>query len=419
MYDPANLAKWSKELEEEIDLRPYLVVLIRRVKWILLSAVIAAVAVFIMLSLKPATYNATAVVLLIGESNLIQFDSRIRELPDEQPLKALPELALSDEILLSIQSKITLPSVHSLDDIREKITAEAGSDQSLILLSASDQDPDLAAQIANTWAAEFVAHVNAIYGIQNEDKITFFEAQLEQSATDLMAAEGALIDFQNNNRTEIISNTLTFDLQEHAFLLAERQELDQLTLDAQLLREQLITLPANIESSFSDQWTALGLQLQAFGAETASPLLIQADAAVSLVGRSRNEQIEFLERLVAALDEKQTFIDNRLEVLEPEILSLQGQLQEMQTNEETLVREKAITEETYITLSRKVQEERITSQDLSSGLRVISRAAVPTRPVNSSKLLLAIGTGLAVVFAGIFIVFISVWWQQNKEHLAK
>src|SRR3989304_3409039 len=90
-------------MEDEIDLRKYFGVLVRRWKWVVAFAVIAAGAVLIVSSIVPPTYQATALVIVTGPRYQLQFDPRIQNLTDlQQPYKAFPELALNDDLVRQV-----------------------------------------------------------------------------------------------------------------------------------------------------------------------------------------------------------------------------------------------------------------------------------------------------------------------------
>jgi len=95
-------------VEEEIDLRPYIEALIKKWYWIVGVGVITAVIAFIITSLLPPSYSATALVTIIDTREIIQLDEGIEDVVGNQPLAAFPELALSDEVLRVVIEKLSL-----------------------------------------------------------------------------------------------------------------------------------------------------------------------------------------------------------------------------------------------------------------------------------------------------------------------
>ena len=409
-------------MEEEIDLRPYMQALLKSWKWIVVVAVLAAVVAFVVSSLLPPTYKATALVAVIKPGQLVQFDERFAALAETQPLKAYPELATSDEILQELLVEVSeiAPGIHSLEALRMATEASAGADPSIVRLSVTYDQPEVAAEIANLWAELYVNRANEIFGDQGGEPLAYFESQRENAAQELARTEQTLIEFQARNRSVILQNELTSLQQAQANQLAKQQQITTILQDIQGLRSQLEDGTSQTTSSYRDQLTALLLQIRAFGGgfinETAvssqSPWQIQIDAN-QFTDASLGEQIAFLTSLQAALTVQVAEVETNVAGLEPQILVLQQQKQEMDTENNRLTRDYMLAEETYTALARKADEERITSQDTSSGVRLASRTAVPEQSVGPRKLLNTAVAGLLGLFFGLIWVLGTVWWSQG------
>ena len=82
-------------MEEEIDLRAYVLVLLKYWKWIIGTTGAAAVVALVVSFLLPPTYEATALVAIKAPQYVMQFDPRF-EVPSQLPqpaYKAYPDLA--------------------------------------------------------------------------------------------------------------------------------------------------------------------------------------------------------------------------------------------------------------------------------------------------------------------------------------
>lgn len=397
-------------MEEEIDLRPYIEAIVKRWYWIVGVALLAAIVAFIVTSLTPPTYKATALVAVVAPRDVVQFDARIRETTTTQPLRAFPQLALSDQVLQSLLEQQPIAGVDTAQELRNSLSAAAGDDTSIIQLAATSQKPAEAAALVNAWATVFVNWANEVYTGQSSQQVSFFEEQLVAAEAELRVAEEALVTFQAINRTEIISNTLAaYATTQSEYLTAQRRN-GQLTRQVQELRDQLAT--GNTQPvTLADQLTALSLQLQAFGAETAVPIQLQVADSATLTTASRSEQLALLDSLLATLAAQARQIEAELAAIEPHMLALQQQREEANTEYNRLLRSQTVTESAYMALAHKVEEKRITSQDTSSGFRLASQAGVPTSPANSNRLLI-LG---AAILGGVLTTAVllgSVWWQQ-------
>ncbi len=401
-------------MEEEIDLRPYIETIIKRWYWIVGAALAAGIVAFIATSFIPPTYEATALVAVIAPRDVVQLDARIRETNTTQPLRAFPQLALSDQVLQMLLTQLPAADLDTIEELRQILEAEAGDDTSIIQLSATSEDPTEAAAIVNTWAAVFVAWANEVYTGQSSQQVAFFEEQLAAAEAELTSAEEALVTFQAVNRTEVISNTLAATLDTQSEYLSAQRRNSQLRRQVQELRDQLAA-PGNNQITLADQLTALSLQLQAFGAETAVPLQLQVSDSASLTAASRSEQLALLDGLLTTLTTQTEQIEAELVALEPHILGLQQQQQQANTEYNRLLRHQLVTEEAYMALAHKVEEKRITSQDTSSGVRLASEAAVPQEPEGRYRLLGALVAGMIALLISVLIILIIEWWRLAKS----
>jgi uncharacterized protein involved in exopolysaccharide biosynthesis len=405
-------------MEEEIDLREYIEVLIRHWKLILALAVIAGLtaAAVSFLILEP-TYQATALVLITNPRYQLRFDPRLETLSDvETASKAFPALATSDDLVRLVVE--TLNEQEPEQDwtfkmLKGKLAASAASDPSLLRLTSTNGDAEGAARIANVWAAEYVDYVNELYGRREQD-VGFFTQQLAVARADLEAAEEALVEFQSRNQSSILGARLSSARQAQGDYLSDQRAIAYIQQDIQGLRDQLADQPSERTASLADDLTALFLQVKAFNAGASVPVQLQVTSAESLSNKTVQEQIEFLEDLGQSLETKSTEIDARLEELEPEILRLQEALQEVNTQQNRLNRDRTVAEDTYITLANKVEEARIAAQDETGEVRLASEAAVPTSPAGPRRLMNTAIAGFLGLFLGVFVAFFVDYWRAPR-----
>ncbi len=405
-------------MEEEIDLRPYIEALINQWYWLVGAGLVAAIVAFIISSLLPPTYEATALVAVTETRQRIVFDPRIQTQEEQQPLQAFPQLATSDELVRQLFTQLALPQseLASVQDLRKRLTAQSGSDPSLIELTASFQDAETASHIANAWANIFVAWANEIYRNSNGEQLAFYENQLDVSATELALAEEALVTFQARNRSSIVQNRLlALNLVQEQYL-ADLRQTTFLLQDIASLQTQL-ALQTSPDVTWADQLTVLNLQLQAFGTQAvgendrSSTLQLQVAPETTLTSASRREQLAYLDGLRTTLDGRLVALEDSLAALEPEILALQQEQQVLQAEFNRLQRNVTVAEETYTALARKVDEERITSQDQISSLRLASNSTVPDEPTAPRRLLITLVAGFLGGILMVMILLVRQWWQ--------
>ncbi len=148
-------------MDDEIDLRPYIELLLKRWYWIVGVAALAGVIAFVVSSLMPPTYEATALVTM----------TQLQK-SEEIALSAYPELAMSDGLMTKVLEELKSPpsDVSSTEALRQIVEAEPGSDPTLVRLVVRHGDPRTAAEIANIWAEVFVTWVTAVTDDQNGPK---------------------------------------------------------------------------------------------------------------------------------------------------------------------------------------------------------------------------------------------------------
>ncbi len=396
--------------DQEIDLRPYVTAVMDKWVWILGMGIIAAVLGFVVSSLMAPTYEATALVAITEPRQRVQFDSRIQTVNDTQPLKAYPELALSDALLVDLLDQLPEAGDITLVQLRSKLEAEPGTDPSLLKLTANDGSPEMAARLANSWAGLFVIWANEIYGDQGDEQLLFFEAQLAEAGEELRISEQALIEFQATNRSSILLNQLLAVQQTQADYLAKQRQTDLILQDV----GSLLTEEGNNSTSGQariEQLASILLQVRALGGVANSvtstmPWQIQMNVD-SQSSMSQEELRTVLSNLQSILLAQSSQIEERLAEIEPQILSVQQQKQAADVEESRLRRDFDVATETYTTLARTVDEKRITSEDTTSGVKLASETAVPEEPSGPRRGLITLLAGLLGMLVGTLFVLVA------------
>ncbi|MGH2538450.1 MAG: GNVR domain-containing protein, partial [Candidatus Promineifilaceae bacterium] len=403
-------------MEAEVDLGPFLRALARGWYWIVIGLAAVLVAARLWASAGPPMYEATSLVTVAEAAQLVQLDPRIRPVEASAPdsLLAFPELATSDSVLQRVAASLAGgATAHvSFANLKNMVSAENGTDRTLVRLTVRHADPAVAALIANTWGDHFVAEANAIYGRPSDEHAAFYQEQLAEAEQELEAADQALVAFAAVDQTQVLSNTLAAADALQQQYLSQRGQVDNLSQDVRALRQQLADEPAEGASlAPADQLTALGLQLRAFNIEAELPLQFQLEPGTNLIGGDAAALLASLDRILAGLESRRSELQDQIEALGPQMMALQGQLEGQRTKQLRLTLDRSIAEETYLAVSRKLDEVRITSQETSGGIRLASRAAVPTEPVASGGLIFL---GLSVLGGLLFGVLLALLFGSRR-----
>jgi uncharacterized protein involved in exopolysaccharide biosynthesis len=403
-------------MEDEIDLGKYLRVLIRHWKLIAGLTIIASMAALIVSLLLPPTYEATALIVVTRLRNQYQFDPRIQTQIDQQPYKAYPELALTDNLLTRVIAALgeqLKPEDRDPAALRERLSAEAGADPSLVRLSVTGERPQQTQSIANVWASLYVTYTTELYQ-QRSSSAIFFEAQATEAKDRLAAAEQALVDYQARNPLNVVTAQFNSKQTQLADYLTATQTITMVIQDARSLQQQLAQQDVNSPSSLSDQLAALYMQVDALNSKADIPIQLQIGGGGSLSDRTVAEQTALLGTLIKALQDKSVEIQQQIKALEPDILALQQAQQSAQAELDRLTRDRDVAKDTYLTLTRKVNEADLAAQDDSGGgVQLASQASLPTEPVSGRKLLSVVLGGMLGLIVGVIAAFVMDRRQIN------
>ncbi len=406
-------------MEEEIDLRKYIEVLIHYWYWIVGLGVAAAVIAFAVSSFLPPTYEAAALVAVTGPRYRLQFDSRIQDVPFDpnQFTKVYPTIATSDAVLLSVAGEVDASQfvdVMDVQDLKDVLNAESADSGGLVILKAGSRDPQAAAGLANVWAEQFVVQLNILYG--GDEDISRMETQLAEAKTALEGADQALTAFRREfgfgcssvselGRTAEDSGTVGIarQLEAKTRLLSQYEirsdQIGQLLQEARAVQAQVEvgTSPAVVAGLLADM-------LQLGVAEGQPNSLVQ----ISLAGLDAESS---LAALVTALGAKQGSTQETVTRLTLEVEALQAKVADRQQEPEQLLRDRRSAEDTHLTLSRKLQETSIEMGD--DVARVLSYASVPSAPVSPRRLFNTVIAGVLGVMVAVLAVFVVEYWRED------
>jgi capsular polysaccharide biosynthesis protein len=173
--------------EDEIDLRKYFLVLVAWWREILvitiLAALIGAAFVLVERSMSAPSYRASATLVISRTKSEITFDDRFRT-ASEASIQAMQTDRATRRATLMGLVKNSQVAQAVIDELGQElkgedrdpavlvtmVQAETASSESnrgtndLILITVEAESADLAAAIANSWARNYVNHVNDLFG---------------------------------------------------------------------------------------------------------------------------------------------------------------------------------------------------------------------------------------------------------------
>ncbi len=388
-------------MENEIDLRQYIRVLIRWWKLIVSITVIAVIVAVLVSFTSAAVYEAEATVIITGTRAEIVFEPKYRtySLQEDKELReTVVTLVKSSSVAAETIEKLgdqLEPEGQSIRNILSKVTVNTSGD--LIGIKVKSTDPEEAAAIANAWAESYVRYINALY------------ADIPQSPEELQVqASVALADYVERQREwESFLGNNTID------------ELTRQIAD----KELLCTL-----KSLQDQIEAGSLSSTAAAANSLALILLQTGAYATLPAQlqvaldtlpgldaSTAGQLHDIDALISNLESRSGGQSGHtVEELRQDILRLQGELEQQSARERELKSSRDIAWQTYTTLANKVAEVEVASQAQDVVTRVAVSAIVPENSIASHKVT---NIGIALVLGlivGIFGAFAIDYFKNTK-----
>lgn len=407
----------------EIDLRKIILTLIQYRFWIAGFGVLAGVAVFLFFFLQPRMYEATAVIALTKPRYIPNFDPRYQTVTTTTLTnKVAIDIARSDEIAIYVFDSWNDPD-KELSQRRafqeNNMIAKAGGDASVITLTIRLESPEEAARLANLWAQRVVERLNTLYSGQDQNQLTFFEAQIAIAQQNLRKAENALAEFEGRNAANALQTQLDALLMRQQELLWRKNQVELLQQDGQALLAEVENLNQSNVVPSELQIRLLMLQLRQYGnlpsADSGSisfpqlQLALPAAPASQTVGEFRAAVQQWL----GVLENQRGEIETLLMEYPQNLTELQNRIEAFHQERQRLELEREVAADTYATLNRKYQEVRISMDDSTGDAKVASRALPPIRPASRGTVTYTLAAVLGGVVLAAAFVLMRDWWLQG------
>lgn len=456
-------------MSEEIDLRPYIELLVRRWPWIVGGACIAVLVALVSSSLLPSVYQAEAIISVVRSRTDVTFDERIRTiLEDELSIhgddagtrqEGLVALVTGNDIAQQVVTDIgsqLKPSERSISTLLDMVSARARGN--LIVISVQHADPDTAALIANQWAHVYERYVNELYGTNRGGNVDAVAAQVNRAQAAYEVAQGEVEEFVADNRIAALEHeisaqqallnsyqsalnaiqTTPVDLQVNnssQVLTNHYQDLQQVErwlTAARALRDQVAADSGSMAADLGNVLALVFLHGQVFGG--VGPVELQVDLDAGAVEKVRPADVDALiEVLETRRDATQAQIDvlaaelvtrelvelavafdhplnARIAELNAELLAFNGELEAQTTRRRELEQTRDMAWETYQVLVEKQIEEEIAAQTPGTEVRLASSAVAPDAPVGAPVRNSVLIAGALGVMLSTFVVLAEGWW---------
>lgn len=396
---------------DSIDFRIYLKI-VQKWKWLIIGITALAVATSGILSffvLSPVYESKTVVMVKQYQDPKAVQDSKDREYLESvvNALSRLPQMTIktyvgqmeNEALLRNVIDALKLDgNVYTPKFLSGIIDVKVIPETNLIEVSVKNNDPGLAAKIANTLAEKFLVFV----GTANEKQLVlsaeFLSKQLAEKDKDLAEAVKNLNQYRNQERNTAYLEKEVEGKNQNLFsfrdqLLKVETDLKQAGAGKAAVEEKIKNIPEKIKVLKYDQ--QLGKTVET---EEINP------AYTEISGMIAQMSVE-----LAELDAREESIRGIVDSLQAEVKSLQAELN-TKREEDSRLAEKAdqIKKIRDVLAEKLTQVQVIKSMNLSqTSLQIVTPAFPPDSPVSPRKMLnmsIAVVLGLMVSVGGTFIL---------------
>ena len=426
--------------EEEIDLREYINVLLKRKGIIILIFLIAVItaAIASYFVLKPV-YEANVVIavskpkienLLVDEISLEEYKNLIKNikienlLVDEISLEEYKNLIKNIEIEEELIQKLNLdkpPLKLTPYDLEQMLTIELPKDTNLIKMNLQASNSKLTKDIINTWAALFVEKNKRLYFDEVKKAKINVEDRLKHAEKDFFEIEEKVIKFNETDNVKTIEDEIEYKTTK---ILGFKSRL----IDIQLSLEKEKAKKEQIVKAINEQEKILKLNKSIVDDQFFQQLIsnITDDnleiANLTYVSEVTNpiyynlaQQLISTDISINSLMAEENQLKKNINDFNLSSEALKEELTEKKLILSQLNREYSAKEKVYNNFYERAEEIRLTETAEADLLKITSLAYEPKAPIKPNRKLNILIAGVLGLFVGIFVAFFLESWQKGKS----
>ena len=207
--------------KDEIDLREYVQVLVKRKKLIIGIFLVAVVSAAIASLFLPKVYKASASIMvtpskiqsILSPARLFldPGEERQGEYVVQKPTISIPthrtllkSAAVLQRVMTSLKSAGKLDEDLALERFSERLEVKGTEETNVLSLSVEDREPNRAKEAANIWAEEYVKYSLELIGGEILGSGTFVLEHFKRAEDDLAKADAAVKDFDVKERLSLM-----------------------------------------------------------------------------------------------------------------------------------------------------------------------------------------------------------------------
>lgn len=328
--------------DDEIDLRPYLVSVIRRWKLIIVAVIFLAAVFSAIKLISPRSYEASSSILLTrsrAELNLAEQFPTVQDPVDSKAkMDAIMNITGSDFITNKVKESISDKKISEMTLVQFRAMVAITSQGDLIIVSVTADKPELASQISDTWAMDTVQIVNQAYS--RDISLDEIQKQVNDAEQDYQQAQNSLEAFIQNNQIDVLTkqsqetqnllNKLSEDRTHQInFFIARKQYMGDIVVQAEALKKQFDNGSNSPASNLGDALAVINARAEAMGLSVVNlpaqnqPIQLQLTNSTDLLENRANYQSD-LDTIIQQAKQEQASAEKSLEDLVNQVVQDQN-----------------------------------------------------------------------------------------------
>lgn len=428
----------SKGEIQELDLRDYLRIIVKRKKLILSVIIFTVISILLVSFSMQPVYRATTRLQIDRENpNVVSFEDVMKlDTTQQDYLQTQYKIITSEPIMKRVIGELNLASFapfskseDPIETLVDMVRVDPIRNSRLVDISVKDNNPVLAAKIANT-----VAKTYARKNIENRmdatsDAVKWLEEEVERTRKKLIENEQALQGFKEDKQVVSVEekqNIVVQRLKELSSAVTKARE-ERINAESnynELLKglaqkKDLEILPVvrdsdalkDMKKALSEKRTELAEKKKVYREK--HPEIIRLQSEIDALNQELDQSIQkVVNSLKVEFDAAKAKEDElQAELARQEKSALELNKVEIEYN--ILNREAQTTREIYESILKRLKETTIQEKVTANNIRIVEAAKVPEKPIEPNlprNMILALFLG---AFLGFGIAFLLESLQRN------
>jgi len=416
--------------EEEIDLREYINVLLKRKGIIILIFLIAVItAAMVSYFVLQPVYEAN-VVIAVSKPKIK--NSLVDEISLEDYKNLIKDIEIEEELIRKLN--LDKPPLEATPyDLERMLTIELPKGTNLIKMNLQASNLKLTKDIINTWATLFVDKNKRLYFDEVKKVKISVEDRLKHAENDFFEIEEKVIKFFETINIEMIEDKVVFKIEnilsyEVVFKIENILSYTSRLIDIQLSLEKEKTKKEQIITAINEQERILKLNKSVVDDQFFQQLISNiSDANLEIANLTYVSEVtnpiyyNLVQQLIStnisinSLIVEENQLKKNIDDFNASLEDLKQGITEKKLILSQLNKEYRVKESLYNIFYKQAEEIWLTETAEADLLKIVSLAYEPGGPIKPNKKLNILIAGVLGLFVGIFVTFLLEFWQKGKS----